>query len=115
MKTFITRTMKKLITLIIILIASIIANQIIAQTYTFDLGSSFSPAWTAAATSGTASNGVMVKEMTRQIIAGTNNIDIPSVSALANGIYTITMDDSGNNSPGVVRFIKRRCPILGLN
>ncbi len=54
-----------------------------------------------------SNNGVMVKEMTRQIIAGTNNIDIPSVNTLANGIYTITMDDSGNNSPGVVRFIKQ--------
>ena len=54
-----------------------------------------------------SNNGMLVNEMTRQITTGTNNIDIPSVSSLAIGMYTVTIDDSGNNQPGVARFIKQ--------
>jgi len=50
---------------------------------------------------------MLVNEMTRQITTGTNNIDIPSVNSLAIGMYTVTIDDSGNNQPGVARFIKQ--------
>jgi hypothetical protein len=54
-----------------------------------------------------SNNGMLVNEMTRQITTGTNNIDIPSVGSLAIGMYTVTIDDSGNNQPGVARFIKQ--------
>ncbi|MBS1654656.1 MAG: hypothetical protein JSU05_07420, partial [Bacteroidetes bacterium] len=47
--------MKKIYTLTIVLIAVLANIQLNAQTnYTFDLGSSFSPSWSAGSTSGTA-------------------------------------------------------------
>jgi hypothetical protein len=45
--------------------------------------------------------GMLMKTMTRQLSAGTNNIDIPAVNTLANGMYTVMMD---NNS---VQFVKQ--------
>lgn len=49
--------MKKLYSLLAILVALTVCNEVIGQTnYLFDLGSSFSPAWSAGSTSGTATN-----------------------------------------------------------
>ncbi|MFT3936230.1 MAG: T9SS type A sorting domain-containing protein [Chitinophagaceae bacterium] len=52
------------------------------------------------------SNGVMVKEFSKQLNIGINNIDIPSVNTLAAGMYTVMMNN-GNEQPSVARFIKQ--------
>jgi hypothetical protein len=54
-----------------------------------------------------SNNGMLVKEITKQVTSGINNIDIPAVSLLPNGIYTVTINDNGNNKPLVARFIKQ--------
>lgn len=51
------------------------------------------------------SNGIQVKEITKQLTIGTNNIDIPAVSTLPNGMYTVVM--SGNNTAASLQFIKQ--------
>lgn len=49
--------MKKVLTLLIIALVIILENnQALAQTYTLNVGSSFSPAWAAGSSSGTANN-----------------------------------------------------------
>ena len=53
------------------------------------------------------SNGIQVKEMTRQLYTGTNNIEIPAVSQLSNGVYTVMIDNNGNNQPATVQFVKQ--------
>lgn len=52
------------------------------------------------------SNGVRMQTMTSQLIAGNNQVDIPNVSKLPAGMYTVMMDN-GNNQPAVTRFIKQ--------
>lgn len=54
-----------------------------------------------------SSNGTQVKEMTKQLYAGVNNIDIPSVNTLANGMYSIVIDSNENNAPATLRFVKQ--------
>jgi Secretion system C-terminal sorting domain len=54
-----------------------------------------------------SNNGMLVKEIIRQLNAGTNNIDIPSVNVLTNGFYTVTMNDNENNKIGTVQFVKQ--------
>jgi hypothetical protein len=48
----------------------------------------------------------VIKEMTSQLVAGTNNISIPAVNTLPNGMYTVMMDN-GNSKPSVAQFIKQ--------
>jgi Secretion system C-terminal sorting domain len=48
-----------------------------------------------------SNSGKLVKQITRQLGMGTTNIDIPSVNTLANGMYTVMMDNSA------VQFIKQ--------
>lgn len=54
-----------------------------------------------------SSNGTQVKEMTKQLYAGTNNIDIPAVNTFANGMYTIVISNNENTAPATLRFIKQ--------
>ena len=50
---------------------------------------------------------MLVKEMSKQLTAGINNIDIPGVNVLPNGVYTIVMNNNENNQLSSVRFIKQ--------
>jgi len=54
-----------------------------------------------------SNNGMLVKEMSKQLTAGINNIDIPGVNVLPNGVYTIVMNNNENNQLSSVRFIKQ--------
>jgi hypothetical protein len=52
------------------------------------------------------SNGIMVKKWQVQLVNGNNNINIPLVSALANGMYIATIENS-NTRLGSVQFVKQ--------
>ena len=54
-----------------------------------------------------SSNGIQVKEITKQLYPGANNIEIPAVSTLANGMYSIVIDSNENNAAATLRFIKQ--------
>ncbi len=51
--------------------------------------------------------GMMVKELSRQLVAGTNNIDIPNVNTLSNGFYIVSVEDATGSRIGTAQFIKQ--------
>jgi len=53
-----------------------------------------------------SNNGILVKELRKQLAAGYNNIDIPGVGALPGGIYTVVIDNNGNGHVTSVKFVK---------
>ena len=52
-------------------------------------------------------SGILMKELARQLIIGTNNIDIPGVNTLSGGLYIVTVEDVSGNRIGAVQFIKQ--------
>lgn len=51
--------------------------------------------------------GMMVKELSRQLVTGTNNIDIPNVNTLSNGFYIVSVEDATGNRIGTAQFIRQ--------
>ncbi|MBS1655422.1 MAG: T9SS type A sorting domain-containing protein, partial [Bacteroidetes bacterium] len=54
-----------------------------------------------------STNGMLVKEVKSQVSTGVTNIDIPGVSQLAKGIYTVVLNDETGNRKGAVQFVKQ--------
>jgi hypothetical protein len=54
-----------------------------------------------------SNNGMMVKEITSQLNAGVTNIDVPGVSQLSRGIYTVVINDQSGSRKGTVQFVKQ--------
>lgn len=53
-----------------------------------------------------SSNGTQVKEFKKQLNAGFNTIDIPSVNTLTTGIYTVVMEGNVNGQLLTAQFVK---------
>jgi hypothetical protein len=54
-----------------------------------------------------SNNGMIVKEITSQLNSGVTNIDMPGVSQLAKGIYTVVINDKAGNRKGAIQFVKQ--------